>query len=162
MVVQVMSPRRKPTKKTRKKHTQSQLSIGRKSNKLIITMPTGDKSSGDSSSPQRAARNSPNIRKDSRRKESESPVPIVIDSDEGVPTTRSGKKRKPVQQHDDTIKKKAKVSNSGGKKSGSAVKNGRGTKSSAQRREDESSASSTETTALTFDDFLRDPDMKKW
>ena len=161
MVAQVMSPRKKGTKKTRKKHTQSQLSIGRKSNKLIITMPTGDKSSGDSSSPQRAARNSPNRRKDTRQKESKSPVPIVIDSDEGVPTTCSGKKRKPVQQDDDTIKKKAKVSNSGGKKNGRSSKNGC-VKGSAQKRGDDSSASSSDATVLTFEQFMRDPDLKKW
>ena len=63
MVVEVMSPRRGKTKKAKKHSTQSQLSIGRKSNKLIITMPTGGES--DSSSPQHVASKSP-ARKDTK------------------------------------------------------------------------------------------------
>ena len=51
MVLEVVSPWRGKTKSKRKcKLTQSQISIGRKLNKLIVTLPSG-KSSGDSSSP---------------------------------------------------------------------------------------------------------------
>ena len=74
MLVQVMSPRRKTSKKSRKKqHTQSKLSIGRKSNKLIITMPTGDKTSGDSSSPNHSKSTPPAKLKDSKENRSKKP-----------------------------------------------------------------------------------------
>ena len=114
MLLKVVSPQRKGSKKSRKKHTQSQLSIGRKSNRLIITMPTGDKTSGDSSSPQ--ARKSP-MRKELKKARSPSPT-IVIDSDDSVPTTHSGKKRKlSSQPEEDLTKKKAKMTNPSAKKS---------------------------------------------
>ena len=95
-VVLIMSPRRVKPKKSKKHATQLQLSIGRKSNKLIITMPTGET---DSSSPHHGSKSSPQ-RKDSKQKDNRSPSPILIDSDETVLTTRSGKKRKSVQEED--------------------------------------------------------------
>ena len=51
----------------------------------------------DSSSPHHVSSKSP-ARKDTKQKENRSPTPILIDSDESVPTTRSGKKRKSVQE----------------------------------------------------------------
>ena len=154
MLVQVMSPHRERSKKSRKKqHTQSKLSIGRKSNKLIITMPTGDKTSRDSSSPNRSKSTPLAKLKDSKRKDPRSPTQtIVIDSDDSVPTTRSGKKRKSVTQQDQATSKKA-------KRNDSASKNGVG-KGSAKRKEP--SSQSTNDGSLTLEEFLRDKDINKW
>ena len=155
MVVKVMSPRRGKRKKAKKHSTQSQLPIRRKSNKLIITMPTREES--DSSSPQRVASKSP-ARKDTKQKENRSPTPILIDSDESVPTTCSRKKRKSVQE--EVPKKKQKTGSSSSKKTKSASKNGccKGN----IKKADEESVTSADNTNLTFEEFLRDKDVKKW
>ena len=155
MVLEVMSPRRGKTKKAKKHSTQSQLSIGRKSNKLIITMPTGGEL--DSSSPQHVSSKSP-ARKDTKQKENRSPTPILIDSDESVPTTRSGKKRKSVQE--EGSKKKQKTGSSSSKKTNSTSKNGRG--KGNIKKTDEESVTSGDNANLTFEEFLRDKDVKKW
>ena len=80
-------------------------------------MPTGDKTSGDSSSPNHS-RSSPLAKlKDSKRRDPRTPtLTIVIDSDDSLPTTRSGKKRKSVAQQDQANNKKAKTSNYGPKR----------------------------------------------
>ena len=142
------------SKKSRKKqYTQSKLSIGRKSNKLIITMPTGDRTSGDSSSPNHSKSTPPAKLKDSKRKDPRSPTQtIVIDSDDSIPTTRSGKKRKSVAQQDQATNKKAKRNDSASKNSarkGSAKGN-------------EPSSESTDDGILTLEEFLRDKDINKW
>ena len=154
-VVSIMSPRRGKPKKPKKHATQSQLSIGRKSNKLIITMPTGET---DSSSPHHGSKSSPQ-RKDSKQKDNRSPSPILIDSDESVPTTRSSKKRKSVQE-EDVGKKKQKTGSSTSKKTSSASKTGCA-KGNVKKREEETSTSE-ENTVFTFEEFMKDPDINKW
>ena len=118
-------------------------------------MPTGGES--DSSSPQHVSSKSP-AKKDTKQKENRSPTLILIDSDESVPTTRSGKKRKSVQE--EGPKKKQKTGSLSSKITNSASKNVHG--KGNIKKTDEESVISGDNANLTFEEFLRDKDVKKW
>ena len=103
MVLEVVSPAKKGKGRKKRKFTQSQISIGRKSNKLIVTLP-GKNNSSDSSSPPHPSPPHPQPPKGKS-----TPTPIVIDSDNSMRSTRSGRKRKSAGDNPPPKPKEAKT-----------------------------------------------------
>ena len=91
MVLEVVSPAKKGKGRKKRKFTQLQISIGRKSNRLIVKLP-GKNNSSDSSSPPRPSPPRPSPPHPQPPKGKSTPTPIVIDSDDSMRSTRSGRK----------------------------------------------------------------------